>query len=79
MQQAARDVAGTQPGVSKDLRDAMGKSQQAEVGTRMEWTMEALRRGLGQYAIMREAPVTQALNELRGANEETRSGVGGPG
>ncbi len=65
MQQAARDVAGTQPGVSKDLRDAMGKSQQAEIATRMQFTQEALRRGLGQYAVMREAPVTQALNELK--------------
>ena len=48
MQQAARDVAGTQPGVSKDLRDAMGRSQQEEIGTRMEFTQEALRRGMGQ-------------------------------
>src|SRR5580693_8927744 len=31
----------------------------------MEFTEEALRRGLGQYAAIREAPVTQALNELR--------------
>jgi len=65
MQQAARNTAGTQPGVSKDLRDAIGKSQQAEIGTKMEFTEEALRRGLGQYAVMREAPVTQALNDLR--------------
>ncbi len=65
MQQASRDVAGTQPGVSKDLRDAMGKSQQEEIATRMEFTEEALRRGLGQYAVMREAPVTQSLNELK--------------
>ena len=26
MQQAARDVSGTQPAVSKDLRDAMGEA-----------------------------------------------------
>ena len=65
MQQAARDVAGTQPGVSKNLRDTMGKSQQEEIGTRMEWTEDALRRGLGQYAVMQEAPVTKSLNELR--------------
>ena len=55
MQQAARDVAGTQPGVSKNLRDAMGKSQQEEIGTRMEWTEDALRRGLGQYAVMQRS------------------------
>lgn len=65
MQQAARDVQATQPGVSKDLRDAMGRIQQDEIGTRMEFTQEALRRGIPEYAIMREAPVTQALNELR--------------
>ncbi len=64
MQQAARDIAGTQPGVSKDLRDTMGKSQQEEIGTRMEWTRDALQRGLGQYAVMQEAPVTRSLNEL---------------
>ncbi len=81
MQQAARDVGGTQPNVAKDLRDAMGKSQQAEVGTRMEWTMEALRRGLGQYAIMREAPITQALNELKDQLKklEAAAGNGAPG
>jgi hypothetical protein len=65
MQQTARDVAGTQPAVSKDLRDALGRSQQEEIGTRMEFTEEALRRGYGQMAVMREAPVTQALNELK--------------
>ncbi len=65
MQQAARDIAATQPGVAKDLRDAMGKSQQAEIGTQMEFTADALRRGLGQYAVMREAPVTRAMNELK--------------
>jgi len=44
MQQTARDIAGTQPGVSKNLRDTMGRSQQEEVATRMEYTEEALRR-----------------------------------
>jgi hypothetical protein len=65
MQQAARDVQATQPAVSKDLRDAMGKTQEEELQTRMEFTEDALRRGLGTYAVMREAPVTQALNQLR--------------
>ena len=31
MQQTARDIATTQPGVSKNLRDTMGRSQQEEV------------------------------------------------
>ena len=30
--------------------------EQEEVATRMEYTEEALRRGLGQYAVLQEAP-----------------------
>ena len=30
MQQTARDLSGTQPGIAKELRDTMGRSQQAE-------------------------------------------------
>ena len=65
MQQTARDLSGTQPKISKELRDTMGRSQQAEIGTRMEVTQNALQQGMGQYAILREAPVTRALNQLR--------------
>jgi len=65
MQQAARDVSSTQPGISKELRDAMGRAQEAELGTRMEYTQEALRRNMGQYAVLQEAPVTKELNALR--------------
>jgi len=65
MLQASRDTSGTDPNTSKQLRDAMGKSQQDEVGTKMESTENLLRQGLGQYAVMREAPVTRSLNDLK--------------
>ncbi|HKD07430.1 MAG TPA: hypothetical protein VKB79_16125 [Bryobacteraceae bacterium] len=65
MQTASRDLASSQTDVSKKLRDAIGKSQQDEIGNRMDFTEQALRQGMGQYAVMREAPVTRSLNELK--------------
>ena len=81
MQQASRNLAGAQPDVSKKLRDAMGKSQQDEVGTRMDLTEQFLRQGMGQYAVMREAPVTRSLNELKDDLKklEGEAGKQGPG
>ena len=65
MLQASRDASGTDPNTAKQLRDVMGRSQQDEIGTKMQWTQDALRQGLGQYAVMREAPVTRSLNDLK--------------
>ncbi|MCU1258425.1 MAG: hypothetical protein JWO80_1310 [Bryobacterales bacterium] len=65
MQKAARDLAQSQPEVSRKLRDALGEMQQMDLQTSMNWSAEAIRRGMGAYAVMREAPVTQALNQTR--------------
>ncbi len=65
MQQAARDLAGSQRAASSSLRNALGDLQQNEVGTRMRYNNELLRRGYGPYVLPREAPVTQGLNQLR--------------
>ena len=65
MQAASRDMSASQPDVSKKLRDAMGKSQQDEIGNKMDFTEQALRAGMPSYAVMREAPVTRDLNELK--------------
>ena len=58
-------MSASQPDVPKDLRDAMGKSQQDEIGNKMDFTEQALRAGMPSYAVMREAPVTRDLNELK--------------
>ncbi len=86
MQQAARGTQNTQPEASKKLRDAIGQMQQDELESRMKWTAEALNKGLGSYAVMREAPVTRELDELKdkladaqqamGANPDGKSGAG---
>jgi ribosomal protein L22 len=65
MQQAARDMAGSQRAASSRLRSALGEAQQNELTTRMRYNSELLRRGYGQYVPLREAPITQGLNQLR--------------
>ncbi len=65
MQQAARALQGNQPDAARKLRDALGDMQQKEIGMRMRWAAEMLRRGYGSYAAAREATVTQDLDELR--------------
>src|SRR5439155_8494075 len=79
MLKTSRNVAGAQPDLSKKLRDAMGKSQQGEVGTRMDLTEQFLRQGAGQYAVMREAPVTRSLNELKDDTKKLEAQAGQQG
>jgi len=81
MQRAAREMAQTQPAASAKLREGLGRMQQEEVQSRMKWTADALKRGMGGYAVMREAPVNQALgqvaDDLRKAQAALGKGNGG--
>jgi hypothetical protein len=51
--------------VAKQLRDAAGHAQQNEIENRMQQSEQMIRQGMGSYAVMREAPVTQGLNQLK--------------
>jgi hypothetical protein len=64
MQQAVRDLAGSQRAASSKLREALGEMQQRELSLRMKYLAEWIRRGLGAYAWLREAPVTEGLERL---------------
>ncbi len=84
MQQTARNLQDTQPDAAKKLRDAIGELQQNELESRMRWTADALDKGIGSYAVMREAPVTMGLNQLKDRLQEadgamTKGGAGKPG
>ena len=65
MQQATRAMTSTQPDVAKQLRDAAGHAQQNEIENRMQQSESLIRQGMGSFAVMREAPVTQGLNQLK--------------
>ena len=64
MQKAARDMAGTQPGATGRVREALSELQQNEVKGRTESSAQYIRQGMGGYMITREAPVTQALDKV---------------
>jgi len=73
---AARDMQGSNPHVSSKLREALGQVQQNEIGNRLRWASDHLRRGDGAIATMRDAVTTQALNTLRDQLQEIQKSMG---
>jgi hypothetical protein len=76
MRDAARNMAGTEPAASAKVRDALGDVEQKEARLRMQYNGNMIRRGLGAYTVMRQAPVTRALEELRDQMRDARDAVG---
>lgn len=64
MQRALRQLASSQPQAAARLREALGDVQQAELPLRLKTLAEWIRRGMGPYAWLREAPVTAGLQRL---------------
>jgi hypothetical protein len=86
MQSTVRDLAGTQPKTSSQLREALGQEQQQELPRDMQRNGEYIRRGLGEYAVLSESMITQGLNQLRDqlhgvqqAMEQDKDGKDGKG
>jgi hypothetical protein len=87
MQNAVREMAGSQAKASAKLREALGEMQQQEIPRDMEMNGEYIRRGLGEYAAVREPTITQGLNQLRdqlkgvqqlmGDSKDAKDGKGG--
>src|SRR5262249_23070843 len=76
LQKAARDMAGSERGASTKLRQALGNMQQDELGLKMKWSAEALRRGMGAAAMSREGTITQGLNQLRDQVRDAQGALG---
>jgi hypothetical protein len=70
MQQSARDLAATDREASAKIRRALGDMQQDELARNLGMSAEAIRRGYGAWAAMREATTTQSLNKLRDRMKE---------
>jgi hypothetical protein len=75
MQNAARDMAGSQRPASGKLREALGDMQKDELRLKMKWSREVIKRGGGSYAFMRQAPITQGLNQLRDRVREAQGAL----
>jgi len=76
MQEAARDLAAGEPKAAAKLREALGEMQQNELALRMKSLADWIRRGLGPYAWLREAPVTQGLERLSDQLRQAREALG---
>ena len=79
MQQALAGMAGHERQAAGKLRQALGNMQQEEIAARMKWTADALRRGLGAFAAMREALTTEALDNLADQLKEAQQALNGSG
>ncbi|MDW8129768.1 MAG: DUF4175 family protein [Bryobacterales bacterium] len=75
LEQSLRAMAGGQRAAASRLREALGDLQRMELATRMRYNAELIRRGWGAAAVMREAPVTAALEQLRDQLREARAAL----
>jgi FtsZ-binding cell division protein ZapB len=75
MQNAARDMAATQPSASSKLRDALAEAQKQDLGMKMGWSVEVMRQGYAPYALTRQPAVTEGLNQLRDRVHEAQGSM----
>ena len=75
MQKTARDMSSTQPGASSKMREAISTLQQDEVESRMKRAEDMIRRGRAPYAVMSEATVLRALNDVKDKLSEAQSAM----
>ncbi len=75
MQRAARELAGAQPSSAARVRDGLSDIQQNETKMRMQYSARFIREGSGQLMVPREAPITQALDELSKDLQAARSAI----
>jgi hypothetical protein len=76
MQEAVKDLAGSQRPASSKVREALGEVQQRELGLRMKFSADWIKKGFGPYAWLREAPITEGLNRLSEQLKEAQQALG---
>jgi hypothetical protein len=64
MQQAARDLAGTQPAAAGRVRDGLSNMQQTEITNRTKASADRIRQGMGSFVVPTEKAVAQALDQV---------------
>jgi hypothetical protein len=81
MQNATRDLMGTQRQAATKLREALSEMQTQEVARDMERNAGWIRRGQGEYAAMSESQTTAGLESASRPAARGRTGArqGQPG
>jgi hypothetical protein len=70
MQQTIRRLGSGQRAAAEKLREALGNSQQAEIGTELRKASEWIRRGYSPYVGQGEDGVSRALQQLKEQAEQ---------
>ncbi len=73
--ESVRALGDSRRAAAARLREALGDLQRQELATRMRYNAELIRRGWGAAAVMREAPVTAGLEQLREQLREARAAL----
>jgi hypothetical protein len=79
MKDTVRALSGSQQDAASRLREALGEAQQNELGLRLKFGSEWMRRGLGSYLAPRERVVTEMLDRLNQQVEQVRQMAGREG
>ena len=75
MRESLRGLGGQRQAANK-LREALGEAQQNEIGLRLKYGAEGLKRGYGAYLAPRERVVTQALDQLSEKVKQAQQAAG---
>lgn len=79
-QQAVRRMRESQPGASRQVREALSELQDSEVAPNLQKAADYIRRGGAPYVASSEESVSRALREFRDAlGEAQRAAAEGPG
>lgn len=76
MNEATRAMASSEREAASRLRDALGEAQQNELGLRMKYSADWIRRGMGNYMTPRERVVTDALDKLQQRVDQAQQAMG---
>lgn len=79
MKESVRALSGSQKSAASRLREALGEAQQNELGLRLKFGSEWMRRGLGSYLAPREKVVSEMLDRLNQQVEQARQMAGREG
>ncbi|MGB2629015.1 MAG: hypothetical protein WAK20_19680 [Candidatus Acidiferrum sp.] len=79
IREAAREMASTEPGVSRKLRDALTQMDESDLDNRVQRTADWLRRGINPNANGAESEIAQGLAKLDQQLEQAEQKLGQDG
>jgi hypothetical protein len=76
LRDSARQLAPTQPAASSKLREALGQTDETDLGNRIQRTADGLRRGINPESNGNEAAIASGLKQLNEGVQKAQQGMG---